>query len=703
MTSPQVAPYGSWRSPISAAAVARAAVRFGSLAVDGADVYWVEGRPDEGGRNVIVRAGPDGTVADVTPAPFNARTRVHEYGGGAFAVAGGDLVFAHFQDQRLYRLDVAAGGPPAPLTGDSGAPGGPLLRYADLVFDAPRRRLLCVREDHRGVSAAPPSGSAVPQAVNAVVAVDLAPPPDGAGAPAGAAQRVLVSGADFYANPRLSPDGARLSWLAWNHPNMPWDGTELWVGELAADGTVGAARRVAGAPAAPVGLEPERDPDGAPQEAIFQPEWGPDGRLYFVSDRSGWWNLYRLGEGDAVEPLCPMEAEFGQPQWVFGSATYGFAPGRAAGDAPPGPDGAPVLVCAACRDGVWRLGRLDLGAGARRAFEAVATPYTDFHSLHVLPDGSAAVEAGSPASPPAIVRVHLPDGRCDVLRRSGEAGAAPAYLSTPRAVSFPTAGGETAHAFFYPPANGDFRAPDGERPPLLVKSHGGPTSATSATFNLGVQYWTSRGIAVLDVNYGGSTGYGRAYRRRLNGRWGIVDVEDCTQGALALAARGQVDPRRLLISGGSAGGYTTLCALTFRDAFRAGGSYYGVSDLETLATDTHKFESRYLDRLIGPYPARRDRYLERSPIHHVDRLARPVVFFQGLEDAIVPPAQAETMVAALRARGLPVAYLPFPGEQHGFRQAEHIARALDAELSFYGRICDFPLGGDVEPLPIENR
>jgi dipeptidyl aminopeptidase/acylaminoacyl peptidase len=530
--------------------------------------------------------------------------------------------------------------------------------------------------------------------VNAVVAVDLPAPAGAPGPPEGAAQRVLVSGADFYANPRLSPDGARLCWLAWNHPNMPWDGTELWVGELAPDGTIAASRRVAGAPAAPVSLEPERDRDAAsPQEAIFQPEWGPDGRLYFVSDRSGWWNLYRLGEDDAVEPLCPAAAEFGQPQWVFGSATYGFAPGA------PGAGGAPVLVCAFCRQGVWRLGRLDPGSGR---LEEVDTPYTDLHSLHVLPDGSAAVEAGAPDAPPAIVRVHLPDGRCDVLRRSGATGAGPAYLSTPRAVSFPTAGGETAHAFFYPPANADFRAPDGERPPLLVKSHGGPTSATSATFNLGVQYWTSRGIAVLDVNYGGSTGYGRAYRRRLEGRWGVVDVDDCTAGALALAAQGEVDPRRLLISGGSAGGYTTLCALTFRDAFRAGGSHYGVSGLETLATDTHKFESRYLDRLVGPYPARRDRYLERSPIHHVDRLARPIVFFQGLEDAVVPPSQAETMVAALRARGLPVAYLPFPGEQHGFRRAEHIARALEAELAFYGRICGFPLGEDVAPIPIEN-
>jgi dipeptidyl aminopeptidase/acylaminoacyl peptidase len=688
VTPPQAAPYGSWRSPISAAAVARAAVRFGSLAVDGADVYWVEGRPDEGGRSVLVRACADGPVTDVTPPPFNVRSRVHEYGGGAFAAAAGEVVFAHFPDQRLYRLDVAAGEPALPLTEDSSAPGGPRLRYADIVFDAPRRRLLCVREDHRGP---PPGSGGAGQAVNAVVAVDLSGPP---GAPEGAAQRVLVSGADFYANPRLSPDGARLCWLAWSHPNMPWDGTELWVGDLAPDGTVAAARRVAGVPAAPVGLAPERRREAdAAQEAVFQPEWGPDGRLYFVSDRSGWWNLYRLGEGDAVEALAPMEAEFGQPQWVFGSATYGFAPG------PDGPAGAPAIVCASCRTGVWRLGRLDPRSGH---LEDVATPYTDFHSLHVLPDGSAVVEAGSPQSPPAIVRVHLPEGRCHVLRAGGAAGVGAAYLSTPRAITFPTTGGETAHAFFYPPANGDFRAPPDERPPLLVKSHGGPTAAASATFALNVQFWTSRGVAVLDVNYGGSTGYGRDYRRRLEGRWGVVDVDDCTQGALALAAQGEVDPRRLLISGGSAGGYTTLCALTFRDAFRAGGSYYGVSDLQTLASDTHKFESRYLDRLVGPYPARRDRYLERSPIHHVDRLARPIVFFQGLEDAIVPPSQAETMVAALRARGLPVAYLPFPGEQHGFRQAAHIARALEAELYFYSRICDFPLAGDVEPLPIEN-
>jgi dienelactone hydrolase len=673
MAQPHDAPYGSWRSPITADLVASASVRIGHLAVDGEDLYWVELRPAEGGRQVIVRRTPEGRTAEVTPAPFNARTRVHEYGGGDFAVAGGVLYSANFSDQRLYRVDTATpGAAPEPITppGPASRPGS--WRYADGVIDRQRKRLICVREDHTAGGRQP---------VNTLVAIDLAATPNGPAASEGAGE-VLVSGNDFYAFPRLSPDGTRLAWLAWNHPNMPWDGTELWTAELDSHGKLGGAVRVA----------------GGPEESIYQPEWSPDGTLYFVSDRAGWWNLYRWPvTGGAVEAVLEMEAEFGRPLWVFGTATYGFQPLGPGGAPEPSP---PSIICSYTRDGTWHLARLD-PAGPRLELLEGARDYTEILDLRVGP-GWVLFKGGSPTAPLSLVRLDLASGRKEVLRRTSDVTLDSGYLSTPQALEFPTSGGRSAHAFYYAPRNRDAQAPPGTRPPLLVKSHGGPTSATSATFSLSVQYWTSRGIAVLDVNYGGSTGYGRAYRERLNGQWGVVDVDDCENGARYLAQRGEVDGERLAISGGSAGGYTTLCALTFRHTFKAGASYFGVSDLETLVTDDHKFESRYLERLIGPYPERRDLYQERSPIHFVDRLSCPIIFLQGLEDVIVPPSQAEVMVAALRAKGLPVAYLPFPGEQHGFRRAEHIKRALEAELYFYSRVFGFPLAEPVEPVEIDN-
>ncbi|HIC94777.1 MAG TPA: S9 family peptidase, partial [Anaerolineae bacterium] len=462
--------------------------------------------------------------------------------------------------------------------------------------------------------------------------------------------------------------GTRLAWLTWNHPNMPWDGTELWVAKLRADGSLGRAGRVA----------------GGPRESIFQPEWSPDGILHFVSDRTGWWNLYRWRDG-RVEPLTEMEAEFGRPQWVFGMSTYAF-------------ESAGRIICAYTRQGTWHLASLDT---ATRRLEPIETPYTEIAYVRAAP-GRAVFLAGSPTEPASIVQLDLATGRIEVLRRSSETAIDPGYLSSPQAIEFPTEGGLTAYAFFYPPRNRDYVAPPDERPPLLVMSHGGPTSAASTTLNLEIQYWTSRGIAVLDVNYGGSTGYGRAYRERLEGRWGIVDVDDCVNGARYLVERGLVDGQRLAIRGGSAGGYTTLCALTFRDVFKAGASYFGVSDLEALTKETHKFESHYLDRLVGPYPERRDLYRDRSPIHFAHRLSCPVIFFQGLEDKVVPPSQAELMVQALRAKGLPVAYVTFEGEQHGLRRAESIKRALDAELYFYARIFGFEPADPVEPVPIEN-
>jgi dipeptidyl aminopeptidase/acylaminoacyl peptidase len=642
MAETEIAPYGSWKSPITSDLIVKGSIGVGQVTLDGEDIYWSEMRPSEGGRSCIVRRTPDGATRDMTPRSLNARTRVHEYGGGDYSVSNSTIYFSNFADQRLYKQSGSS--EPEPLTPEAE------MRYAEAVIDSQRKRLICVREDHTGGG----------EAVNTLVSINLED---------GSEISVIVSGNDFYSSPRLSPDGKHLAWLTWNHPNMPWDGTDLWVGEIGDDGALGGGEKIAG------GIE----------ESIFQPEWSPDGTLYFVSDRSGWWNLYRRQEDGRVESVHEMEAEFGMPQWVFGISMYAF-------------ESAERIICSYIEKGNSRLASLETTSGK---FEPIETPHTDITSVHAR-SGEVVFRGGSPTEPASVVQLDLKTERIEVLRRSNDLEIDPDYFSIPQAIEFPTEDGKTAHAFFYPPRNRDSAAPEGELPPLLVKSHGGPTSAATTTLALGIQYWTSRGIGVLDVNYGGSTGYGRDYRKRLNDRWGIVDVDDCANGARYLVERGLADGNRLMITGGSAGGYTTLCALTFRDRFKAGASHYGVSDCEALAKETHKFESRYLDRLIGPYPERADLYRERSPVHYVDRLSCPVIFFQGLEDKIVLPNQAEMMVDALRAKGLPVAYVPFEGEQHGFRRAENIKRALDGEIYFYSRIFGFDLADDVEPVQIDN-
>jgi dipeptidyl aminopeptidase/acylaminoacyl peptidase len=643
MSEREVAPYGSWKSPITSDLIVAGSIKLGQIALAGEAVYWVEERPSENGRNAIARWTPDGVIEDLTPAGFNVRTRVHEYGGGAFTVHNDTIYFANFVDQRVYRQEPHS--EPEPITPMAA------LRFADFVLDGLRGRLICVREDHT---------AADQEAVNTLVGLDLA------GDEAGG--QVLVAGHDFYASPRLSPDGRQLAWLTWNHPNMPWGGTELWLADLNPAGVLENAGLIAGGPA----------------ESIFQPEWSPDGILYFVSDRTGWWNLYRWYNGQ-VEPLQEMAAEFGRPQWQFGMSTYAFA-------------SADTIICAYTQQGEWRLARLGIPT---RALTPIETPYTHISQLQVG-DGVAVFHGASATIPGSIIRLDLAGGQAEVLRRSVNLTVDPGYLSTPQAIEFPTANGLTAFAFYYPPQNQDCAAPPDERPPLLVISHGGPTGATTTSLNLGIQYWTSRGFAVLDVDYGGSSGYGRAYRLRLNGQWGIVDVADCINGARHLVAQGLVDGRRLAIRGGSAGGYTTLCALTFHDVFTAGASHFGISDIEALAKETHKFEARYLDNLIGPYPERRDLYLARSPIHFVDGINCPLILFQGLDDTVVPPSQAEKMFLAVRDKELPVAYLAFAGEQHGFRQAENIKRVLDAELYFYSKVFNFELPTAVKPVPIEN-
>jgi dipeptidyl aminopeptidase/acylaminoacyl peptidase len=627
--------------------VAAQGLRLGAVSLDGDDIYWIEGRPNESGRNVLVRRAPDGATSDLTPPGFNVRTRVHEYGGRAYAVHEGVVYFSNFADQRVYR---AAGSETLALT-----PEGRWF-YADPVVDAARRRLICVREDHTGSD----------EAVTTLVAIPL-DRPDGPGT-------VVASGYDFYSTPRLSPDGRRLAWICWRHPQMPWDGTELWVADVGDDGALVSLRHVA----------------GSNRDSIYQPGWSPEGRLYFVSDRTGWWRLYACDVNDSSEASevlrdPPPAAEFGQPQWLFGTATWTFA-------------GSSRIVVSYTEQGRWNLALVDPNTGSWRNVAPDLQP----HDWLTATSTHAVLVAGWSTKPDAVVQVDLDSGAVEVLRSSSSAEVDSGYLSSPRPIEFPS-DGRTAHAFYYAPRNQDVEFPVDERPPLIVISHGGPTTATSATLDLRVQYWTSRGFAVVDVNYGGSSGYGRAYRELLRGQWGIVDVADAVNAARYLVSEGKADPKRLIIRGGSAGGYTTFAALTFRpEVFKAGAGYYGVSDLEALAHETHKFESRYLDSLIGPYPAMRDLYRERSPIHFVDRLACALILFQGLEDKVVPPNQSRMMADAVRAKGLPVAYLTFEGEQHGFRKAETVARCLEAELYFYGAVFGFTPADAIEPFELFN-
>ncbi|MEP6477350.1 MAG: prolyl oligopeptidase family serine peptidase [Actinomycetota bacterium] len=644
MKERRIAPYGTWSSPITPSMLATAAVGLAETTIDGGTVYWIEDRPAEEGRMVVVRGDPFTSPTDVTPAGFNVRTKVHEYGGGEYCVHRGTVYFSNFDDQRLYRQEDGAD--PVPITDETAG----RHRYADARVTADGSLLLCVRERHDD-----------DDVINELVAV-----PTGGGE-----VRTIVGGHDFFAAPRISPDGTALAWLAWDHPRMPWDGTELWLADLGPDASVTDARVVVG------GVD----------ESILQPSWSPSNELHFVSDRTGWWNLYRQRDG-ATDVLCPMQAEFGWPAWGFGASMYAFlADGR--------------IVCEYSSDGLQHLAVLDPGSGELLDLDL---PYTAIDYPYLCTEGSqVAFVGGGPAIPTAVVTIDFGSRAVEVLRQSEDVTIDPDSLSVPRAVEFPTEDGLTAWAHFYPPANADFAAPQAELPPLVVMSHGGPTSESTQAFDLRSQFFTTRGFAVVDVNYGGSTGYGRDYRRRLNGSWGVVDTMDCINAARYLAAEGLVDGDRLVIRGGSAGGYTTLCALVFSDDFAAGASYYGLADLEPFATGgTHKFESRYLDSLVGPYPETAERYRARSPIHFADMLSCPVILLQGLEDEVVPPRQAEIMVEALEAKGLPYAYLPFEGEQHGFRRAENIQAAYEAELSFYAQVFGLELGDPVPTLAIRN-
>ncbi len=635
-------PHGSWPTPITTELVVTAAVRLGEVHLDGEDTWWSEARPAEAGRTVLVRCTPDGTRTDLLPAPWNARTRVHEYGGGAWCVADGSVWFTEFSDQRVYR--VAPGAEPVALTPVPARPAG--VRFGDLTPDGDG--VLAVRETHAA------SGASA-DVVHEIVRIG----PDGA-------QQVLAAGSDFVSDPRRSADGS-LCRLRWDHPDMPWDAAQLVV------------RYPDGA---------ERVVAGGAGESVVQPEWAADGTLWFLADRTDTWSLHRWTAATGVELVHDAGVDIGGPQWQLGASRYALLD-----------DGRVVL--ARPRDGADRLVVLEHD-GATRELD---TPYATFRQVRAR-DTHVACVAGGPAAEPVVLEVGVDGGAPRVLQPARELGLDAAWFSRPEPVTFPTVDGGSgageAHALVYPPTNPDVAGPDGALPPLLVKVHGGPTGAASSVLNLGVQYWTSRGFAVADVDYRGSAGYGRRYRDALQGRWGIADLDDVVACVAHLVAAGRVDPARCVITGGSAGGYTVLAALTFRaGVFAAGASHYGVADLAALARDTHSFESRYLDGLVAPWPSGEAVYAQRSPIHHVEQLTTPLAVFQGDEDAVVPPAQAEMIVAALRANGVPHAYRLFAGEQHGFRQAANIRTALDGELSFYAQVLGFDLPAAEGITPIE--
>ena len=636
----KVSPYGSWSSSLSLDHMVEDVVRLAEPAVDGSAVYWIETRPSEKGRSVLVTCAPGQEQSDVTPADYSVRSRAHEYGGGSYLARGDRVWFVNDNDQCIYTQTLPAGSPER-LTA-TGA-----MRFADMELDRARNRLLTICEDH-GKEGNPE---------NFIAGVDL---------DSGEISAV-ISGADFYSNPRLSPDGSRLSWLSWNHPNLPWDTTELWLATVAPDGEISEQRCVS------LGKD----------ESVFQPQWSPDGDLFFVSDRSGWWNLFRFRD-DATEVVIPEQAECGVPQWVFGMSTYAF------------PDSDHVVV-ATTRDGSWQLSRFGLATGRR---EALASDWTSIDGV-AADDGCILILAGGGARALSVVSID-PQGAETVLKSAIDGVLDQSTISKPQAITYATSDGDQAHGFFYPPSNPVYRGPNKEKPPLLMICHGGPTSATATTLRLDIQFWTSRGFAVFDVNYRGSTGYGRGYRQKLYGTWGLADVDDCIHGARHLARQGLVDSKRMVIRGGSAGGYTVLNALTCHDEFSAGSSFFGIGDLESMFETTHKFEACYDHWLIGPKESRKSIAEQRSPINSADRIKCPVIFFQGLDDKVVPPDQSESMVQALKDNKVPVAYLEFEGEGHGFRQSQNIRRSYEAELYFFGKVMGFEPADKLDAVEITH-
>lgn len=612
-------PYGHWPSPITTELLTAQGVRISEPYAVGNCLYWLESRPQEKGRTALV-CESNGVRSDLLPAPHSIRTRAHEYGGAPYLATEQAIFYVLDSDQRIYCFDMAQ------AETHTLTPEGD-YRYADFCYDAARERLIVVREDCTKDAHHP---------VSSIIALDLT----------NSAIEILAQSADFYSNPRLSPRGNQLSFLRWDHPNMPWDGTECVVAELNVQGAITNTAVIA----------------GGEQESIFQPQWSTAGELFFVSDRSNWWNIYRW-DGLTSHVVCSTPAEFATPQWVFGMSCYGFLSNE-------------EILCCFSQQGFWQLGLINISSGTLTTIES---DFRDISSIHCH-NGEGYCIAASNDQGAQLWR--YADGKVVPLTTSAQAINTD-FIAAPQALEFPTHDGESVHGFFYAPTNPDIEQPSGQLPPLLVMCHGGPTGATESSLNFKIQFWTSRGFAVFDVNYRGSTGYGRQYRDRLKNNWGITDVIDVCSGVDYLIAQGLVDKNKVAIRGSSAGGYTVLAALTFSDSFKAGASLYGIGDLEALARDTHKFEAHYLDSLVGEYPVQQAVYHQRSPINHIEKLNCPVIFFQGLQDKVVPPAQAEAMVDALQKKGIQTKYITFEEEGHGFRQAQNIQRALNEELAFY--------------------
>lgn len=632
-------PYGSWKSPISGKSLVQNSLRLGQIQMSGESIYWTEGRPAEKGRTALMGYS-HGELHEITAPENDVRTRAHEYGGGAFLCEEDATYYINNSDQQI--VEVLESGVSRQLTQ------APAYRFADMIRDVERNLLYAVGENHLDST----------NILNCLLKVSIST----------GELHIIAQGHDFYSNPQLSPDGTQLLFLTWDHPKMPWDGTQLHLAGLNKEGDITGDQEIAG------GIT----------ESIFQPCWDPDGSLYFVSDRTGWWNLYHYSDSE-IKCILEKQSEFGLPQWVFGMSTYAVLN---SGD----------LVAAYTDTSGSHLIRIDVKRGS---FKNINVPYSTIDQVRGAINRIAFI-GSTDSHPSEVVTIDLDTYTQSSLRKAAETKIEQHFVSSAQHISFETAPNEKTHAWFYPPHNPGYKAGPKDLPPLIVLSHGGPTGNSSGDFNLAIQYWTTRGFAIVDVNYSGSTGYGRKYRERLIGNWGIRDVHDCAAAANYLANQGWVDRERLIIKGGSAGGYTTLAALTFLNVFKAGASYYGIGDLTLLAKDTHKFESRYLDSMIGPYPDRKQLYLDRSPLFFADELDCPVIFMQGLDDPVVPPDQAESMVAALKKNGVPVAYLPFEGESHGFRQSSTIIKAIESEYYFYARIFGIEPAEPVEPIEIFN-
>jgi dipeptidyl aminopeptidase/acylaminoacyl peptidase len=662
-SSSQSAAYGAWPSDISSELLTKSTVRLGEPKLDNGNSYWLEQRPEEKGRGVIVCQPANREIApfDVTPKSISVRSKVHEYGGGCYTVENDTVYFVNGEDQRVYAMSTDQAnesfGKPIVLSPENSAQAN--YRYADFFVDKKRQQLIAVCELHRSND----SGHNEPE--NSIISLRL----DGSST---IGFNVLVFGNDFYSNPSISPDDEKLAWLTWDHPNMPWDNSECWIADFNHFGMLHKHRKVAGGVSS-------RHPSG---ESVFQPQWSPTGDLLFISDRNNWWNIYSYNTYNKyTEVLVDMAAEFATPQWVFGMSTYGFLNSY-------------TLLCTYTQQGQWFIATVDL---LSHTFTKHASPFTHIEAITCQDDNDTALFIGANSTQQPEL-IHWQTDQWRSIARSSHTELPVGQLSYPEAITFQNSKQDDVHGFFYPPKNDQYEKTlceetenslsknSAEKPPLIVMSHGGPTGATNDSLNLKIQYWTSRGFAVFDINYSGSTGYGRKYRRRLYNQWGVVDVDDLCAGATYLAAKQLVDKDRMAIRGSSAGGYSVLAALTFTNTFEAGASLYGIGDLSALAEDTHKFESRYCDQLIGVYPKEKALYDARSPINHIEKLNCPVIFLQGLEDKVVPPNQAEAMVNALVQKNIPVAYVTFENEGHGFRQAQNIQYAIDVEYAFYANI-----------------